>query len=53
MHGLRPTLGRVPNFNASLPERTIVGQIGAVSGSLARSIADLRLALAPMAAPYG
>lgn len=50
VHGLRPTLGRVPTFNASLPERTIGGQIGAVSGPLARSIADLRLALAAMAA---
>src|SRR5882762_4849297 len=49
VHGLRPTLGRVPSFNASLPERTIGGQIGAVSGPLARSIADLRLALAAMA----
>jgi len=50
VHGLRPTLGRVPTFNASLPERTIGGQIGAVSGPLARSIADLRLALRAMAA---
>jgi amidase len=50
VHGLRPTLGRVPTFNASLPERTIGGQIGAVSGPLARSIADIRLALAVMAA---
>ena len=50
VHGLRPTLGRVPTFNASLPERTIGGQIGAVSGPLARSIADLRLALVAMAA---
>jgi amidase len=50
VHGLRPTLGRVPTFNASLPERTIGGQIGAVSGPLARSIADIRLALAAMAA---
>ena len=50
VHGLRPTLGRVPAFNASLPERTIGGQISAVSGPLARSIADLHLALAAMAA---
>ena len=49
VHGLRPTLGRVPGFNASHPERTISGQIGAVSGPLARSIADIRLALAAMA----
>ena len=50
VHGLRPTLGRVPTFNASLPGSTIGGQIGKVSGPLARSIADLRLALAAMAA---
>jgi amidase len=50
VHGLRPTLGRVPSFNSSLPERTIGGQIGQVSGPLARSIADLRLAVAAMAA---
>lgn len=50
VHGLRPTLGRVPFFNSSLPERTIGGQIGQVSGPLARSIADLRLAVAAMAA---
>jgi amidase len=36
--------------NATLPERTIGGQIGAVSGPLARSIADIRLALIAMAA---
>jgi amidase len=40
----------VPTFNAALPERTIGGQLGAVSGPLARSIADLRLALTVMAA---
>ena len=48
VHGLRPTLGRVPTFNASLPERTIGGQISAVSGPLARSVADLRLAFTAM-----
>lgn len=51
VHGLRPTLGRVPVYNASGPERTIGGQIGAVSGPLARTIGDLRLALSAMAAP--
>ncbi|MCH5142031.1 amidase, partial [Mammaliicoccus sciuri] len=51
VHGLRPSLGRVPAYNASLPERTIGGQITAVSGPLGRSIADLRLGLAAMAAP--
>ena len=51
VHGLRPTLGRVAAFNAALPERSLGGQITAVSGPLARSIADLRLGLAAMAAP--
>ena len=34
-----------------MPERSLGGQITAVSGPLARSIADLRLGLAAMAAP--
>lgn len=51
IHGLRPTVGRIPAFNPSLPERTIGGQITAVSGPLARTIGDLRLALAAMAQP--
>jgi amidase len=51
VHGLRPTLGRVPAFNASSPERSIGPQITAVSGPLARSIADVRLGLAAMAQP--
>src|SRR3954464_7932335 len=51
VHGLRPTIGRVAAFNAALPERTIGPQISAVSGPLARSIGDLRIALAAMAAP--
>ena len=48
VHGLRPTMGRIPAFNASLPERTIGPQIMAVSGPLARTIGDLRLALGAM-----
>jgi amidase len=48
VHGLRPTLGRVAAFNASLPERPIGPQISAVSGPLARTIGDLRIALAAM-----
>jgi amidase len=48
VHGLRPTVGRVPAFNASLPERTIAAQISAVSGPLARTIGDLRIALKAM-----
>ncbi|MBP0580694.1 amidase family protein [Labrys sp. LIt4] len=45
IHGLRPSPGRVAAYNASSPERDIVGQITAVSGPLARSIDDLRVAL--------
>jgi amidase len=51
VHGLRPTVGRVAAFNAALPERSIGPQISAVSGPLARSIGDLRIALAAMSAP--
>jgi amidase len=50
VHGLRPTLGRIPAYNASSPERTIGGQIMAVSGPIGRTIADLRLGLAAMSA---
>jgi amidase len=48
VHGLRPTVGRIAAFNAALPERTIGPQISAVSGPLARTIADLRISLAAM-----
>jgi amidase len=48
VHGLRPTVGRIPGFNAALPERTIGPQISAVSGPLARTIGDLRIALKAM-----
>ena len=51
VHGLRPSLGRVAAYNASSPERSIGGQITAVSGPIARHVGDLRLALAAMAAP--
>src|ERR1700729_3934155 len=50
VHGLRPTVGRVAAFNASVPERGIGPQISAVSGPLARTIGDLRIALAAMSA---
>ena len=49
VHGLRPSLGRVAAYNAALPERSIGGQLTAVSGPLGRSIADLRLGLAALA----
>ncbi len=51
VHGLRPSLGRVPHFNPSWGGRSIGGQIGAVSGPLARTINDLRLGLSAMSAP--
>jgi amidase len=50
VHGLRPTMGRIPAFNAGLPERPIGPQISAVSGPLARTVNDLRIALAAMSA---
>lgn len=50
IHGLRPTLGRVPAWNPSLPDRHIGGQLMAVSGPLARTVADVKLAFAAMAA---
>ncbi len=48
VHGLRPTVGRIAAFNAALPDRPIGPQISAVSGPLARTIGDLRIALAAM-----
>ncbi len=51
VHGLRPSLGRVPAFNPSGGDRLIGAQLMAVSGPLARSIPDLRLALAAMSGP--
>jgi amidase len=49
VHGLRPTIGRIPAFNASSPERPIGPQITAVSGPLGRTIGDVRIGLAAMA----
>jgi amidase len=48
--GLRPTLGRVPAYNATTGDRPITAQFMAVHGPLARRVGDLRLALAAMAA---
>lgn len=50
VHGLRPSLGRVAAFNATAGDRHVGGQLMAVSGPLARSVADLGLALQVMAA---
>jgi amidase len=49
IHGLRPSLGRVPAVNFSAKDRHIGAQLMAVSGPLARTIADLRLAFGAMA----
>ena len=50
VHGLRPTLGRIPAWNASSAERHIGGQVMAVSGPIARTIEDVRVSFAAMAA---
>lgn len=49
LHGLRPTMGRVPAYNASAPDRFIGAQLMAVSGPIARTVEDLALALGAMA----
>ncbi|WP_245313007.1 amidase, partial [Bradyrhizobium macuxiense] len=50
--GLRPTPGRIPSFNPSATaDRPITAQMMSVQGPLARSVADLRIALAAMAQP--
>jgi amidase len=51
VHGLRPTLGRVPAYNASSPERAIGAQMMSSTGLIARTIEDLRIGLAAMSAP--
>ncbi|PWJ09928.1 amidase family protein [Jannaschia seohaensis] len=51
LHGLRPTPGRIPAYNSSAPDRFIGAQLMAVSGPIARSMADLDTAFAAMAAP--
>lgn len=51
VHGLRPTIGRIAAWNPSGPERAMGAQLMAVSGPIARSIADLRLGLAAMSQP--
>ena len=51
VHGLRPSFGRVPAFNASSPERPIGPQLMSGVGPIARTVDDLRIALAAMSAP--
>ncbi len=50
LHGLRPTLGRVPAVNFTGADRHIGGQLMAVSGLVARTIGDVRLGFEAMAA---
>lgn len=51
IHGLRPSLGRIPAWNQTGAERGIGPQLMAVSGPLARSIADIRAAFTAMSDP--
>lgn len=49
--GLRPTVGRVPDYNpASIEDRGISTQLTHVQGPLARTIADIRLTLKALSA---
>ncbi len=50
VHGLRPTLGRVPVYNASGLDRFIGAQLMAVSGPIARTIDDIALGFSAMSA---
>src|SRR6201987_3837255 len=50
VHGLRPGLGRVPFYNASLPEATAGAQLMHVVGPMARTVQDLRVSLSSISA---
>jgi amidase len=50
VHGLRPSLGRVPFYNASSPEPGIGAQLMHVAGPIARTVEDLRVSLSAMSA---
>ncbi len=50
LHGLRPSLGRIPAYNAPSADRFIGAQLMAVSGPIARSIEDISLTFKAMAA---
>jgi amidase len=50
IHGLRPTLGRVPAYNASSPERAIGAQLMSSTGPIGRTIEDLRVGVLAMSA---
>ena len=46
--GLRTTVGRIPSYKASAPNRVISNQMMSVQGPLARTVRDARLALQVM-----
>lgn len=48
IHGLRPSFGRVPAYNASSPERGIGPQLMSATGPMARTIQDITLGLSVM-----
>jgi amidase len=50
IHGLRPSVGRIPHHNASAPEVGIGAQLMAVTGPIARTVEDLRMSLHAMSA---
>ncbi|BDI06277.1 amidase [Sphaerotilus microaerophilus] len=47
--GLRTTVGRIPSYKASAPNRIVTNQLMSVQGPLTRSVRDARLALQVMA----
>jgi len=49
LHGLRPTFGRIPAYNATVADRFIGAQLMAVSGPIARSVEDIGLSYHAMA----
>jgi len=51
IYGLRPSFQRVPAYNPTAPARPFLFEMMSVQGPLARSVADIRLALTAMAAP--
>lgn len=51
IHGLRPSFGRVPAYNASSAERGIGPQLMSSTGPMARTVEDLRLAFAALSMP--
>ncbi|WP_121064319.1 amidase family protein [Chachezhania antarctica] len=51
LHGLRPTIGRVPAHNFSAQDRFFGAQMMACHGPIAREMKDIALSFAAMAAP--